>query len=128
MAIGVSPGSAALDRMTEWVDVCDIDRLEPDRGVCALVAGRPVAIFRLRGSGEVRAIDNRDPFAHASVLSRGLVGTTKVDREWVTYVASPLRKQRFDLATGRCLDDPTVELDVHAVRVDGGRVLVAPCD
>jgi nitrite reductase (NADH) small subunit len=127
MAVDMSPEPVVLEPADEWFDVCDVDRIEPDRGVCALVAGRAVAIFRLRGSHELRAIDNVDPFSGASVLSRGLVGATEIDGEWVSYVASPLRKQRFDLATGRCLDDPTVQLDVHRVSVERGRVLVAPC-
>ncbi|THA26563.1 hypothetical protein E4198_19470 [Streptomyces sp. RKND-216] len=33
------------------------------------------------------------------------------------FVASPLLKQRFDLATGRCLDDADVSVPVHPVRM-----------
>lgn len=33
-------------------------------------------------------------------------------------MASPLLKQRFDLATGACLDDDEVSVPVYAVRVE----------
>lgn len=108
-----------LDRDTSFVPVCALERLTPDRGVAALVDGRAVAVFWL-GNGAIHAVDNRDPFSGASVLSRGLVG----DADGVTTVASPIFKQRFDLTTGRCLDDDEVVIDVHDVSVDGGVVKV----
>jgi nitrite reductase (NADH) small subunit len=40
-------------------------------------------------------------------------------------VASPIYKQNFDLATGECLDDPTVVIPTFDVRVVSGRVQVA---
>lgn len=90
--------------------VCSLEALVEQRGVCALVGDRHVAVFRL-GGNEVVAVDNVDPFTGASVLSRGLVGSTAVEGDAVVYVASPLRKQRFDLRTGRCLDDDAVVLE-----------------
>jgi nitrite reductase (NADH) small subunit len=67
------------------------------------------------------AIGNRDPFSGASVLSRGIVGS----RGDVVTVASPVYKQRFDLRTGRCLDDETVAVPVHGVRVVDGWIELA---
>jgi nitrite reductase (NADH) small subunit len=110
------------DRIT-WVTVCPLDRLEPGRGVAALVDGSAVAVFAVEG-GDVLAIDNRDPWTGASVLSRGLVGVTTVDGARVRYVASPLRKQRFDLDTGRCLDGDA-QVAVWAVRIRDGAVQVS---
>jgi nitrite reductase (NADH) small subunit len=64
----------------------------------------------------LHALDNRDPFSGAFVLSRGIVGT----RGDVPTVASPIFKQAFDLRTGRCLSDPDVSVPTHLVRcVDG---------
>ncbi|MGW7420214.1 nitrite reductase small subunit NirD [Streptomyces sp. NPDC054813] len=95
-----------------WFTVCDLSRLTPGRGVAALLPdGRQVAVFRDRAD-RLYAIDNRDPFGGAAVLSRGLTGTHG-DRP---FVASPLLKQRFDLATGQCLDDETVRVAAYAVR------------
>ena len=107
-----------------WTIVCNVADLTADRGVCALVGGAPVAVFRLSGSEQLYAIDNHDPFCDASVLSRGLVGALQRDGEWVPYVASPLRKHRFDLRTGQCLDDPDVCVGVWEVDVNAGIVAV----
>ena len=105
-----------LDQSTStFVPVCAARRLTPDRGVAALVDGRGVAVFRL-STGELYAVDNRDPISKANVLSRGLVG----DAEGRPTVASPIYKQRFDLRTGRCLDADDVSIAVHDVReIDG---------
>ena len=108
-----------LDQVT-WVDVCGLDDLQPDRGVCALVGGRQVAVFRLSPDDALHAIDNRDPFSGAHVLSRGLVGSAGE----VPKVASPVYKQAFDLRTGQCLDDPQVSVATFPVRLVDGRVLV----
>lgn len=115
-----------LDPPQAVVAVCPVVDLIPDRGVCALFGNRHVAVFRLSVTGEIVAVDNVDPFSGASVLSRGLVGSIERDGRWVTYVASPLRKQRFDLRTGACLDDPDVTLDTFDVAVDNGTVVVHP--
>ena len=101
----------ALD--DDWFAVCDLTALLPGRGVAALLPdGRQAAIFRDR-SGDLFAIDNRDPFTGAAVLSRGLTGTHRGR----PFVASPLLKQRFDLASGECLDDETVRVTAYKVRV-----------
>ena len=95
-----------------WFAVCDLNRLIPGRGVAALLPdGRQVALFRDR-AGTLYGIDNRDPFNGAAVLSRGLTGT----HQGRPFVASPLLKQRFDLESGRCLDDETVAVTVYEVR------------
>ncbi|GGI08456.1 nitrite reductase small subunit NirD [Egicoccus halophilus] len=105
------------------VEVCDLEAILPDTGVAALVGGRQVAVFRL-SDGRVFAIDHHDPCSGANVLARGIVGDAGGD----PVVASPVHKQRFSLTTGRCLDAEDRCVDVHAVRVDGGRVAVASPD
>jgi nitrite reductase (NADH) small subunit len=104
-----------MDTATEWQAVCSIARLTPDRGVAALVHGRQVAVFLL-ATGELFAVDHRDPFSGAHVLARGLIG----DHGGAPTVASPVYKQRFDLRTGRCLDADDVAVATWPVReVDG---------
>ncbi|WP_128376791.1 nitrite reductase small subunit NirD [Streptomyces cavernae] len=96
----------------DWVTVCDLDRLPAGRGVAALLPdGRQIALFRDR-AGRTYGIDNRDPFCGAAVLSRGLTG----NHQGRPFVASPLLKQRFDLESGQCLDDPAVSVAVYEVR------------
>ncbi|UJB41905.1 nitrite reductase small subunit NirD [Streptomyces sp. A1-5] len=95
-----------------WFTVCDLHRLAPGRGVAALLPdGRQVALFRDR-EDRLYGIDNRDPFTGAPVLARGLTGTA----DGRPFVASPLLKQRFDLETGGCLDDPSVSVPAYQVR------------
>ncbi len=114
--------TAILDTATlTWQDVCAFDDLVPDRGACALVDGRQVALFRVSPTDELFALSNHDPFSGANVISRGIVGS-KGD---VPKVASPMYKQSFDLRTGTCLDDPAVSLPVHLIRERDGRVEVA---
>jgi nitrite reductase (NADH) small subunit len=107
--------------LAAWVEVCALDELEPDRGVCALVGDRQVAVFKVSPGDEIYAVSNYDPFSGAFVLSRGIVGS----RGDVPKVASPVYKQTFDLRTGICLDDPDVRIATYAVRVVDGRVQVS---
>jgi nitrite reductase (NADH) small subunit len=105
-----------------WTPVCAAADILPDTGVCALVEGVHVAIFRVGQEEQALfAIDNVDPKAGASVLSRGLVGSLG-ER---IVVASPLYKNHFDLRSGECIEAPEHSVRAHGVRVHEGRVLVA---
>ncbi|MEU4406928.1 nitrite reductase small subunit NirD [Streptosporangium sp. NPDC023963] len=104
-----------------WTAVCSYADLLPERGACALVGGRQIALFRAF-DGSLFAIGNRDPFSGAHVMSRGIVGT----RAGEPVVASPMHKQVFSLATGVCLDDPAVAVPTYPIRVAGGTVEVGP--
>ncbi len=104
-----------------YTTVCRIDDIEVEGGVCALVDGEAIAIFRTH-DGNIYAISNLDPCSSASVLSRGIVGT----RGEVPFVASPMHKQAFDLRTGQCLDDAAVRVPTYDVQVTRGTVLIGP--
>ena len=104
-------------------EICKIDDIIPETGVCALVNGEQVAIFRTHHD-EVYAMHNFDPFSQANVISRGLLGSCEIDGQKVRYVASPMYKQRFDLATGKCIDDEQVALKSYAVTVSHGAVFI----
>ena len=103
-----------------WVEVCSLDDITPDTGVAALIAGQQVAIVRVGDGDEVYAVGNYDPFSHAFVIARGIVG----DRGGIPKIASPIFKQSFDLRTGQCLDDPDTRIPSYPVRVRDGRVAV----
>lgn len=105
--------------MSESIAICRLEDIVPNTGVCALVAGRQVAVFRL-DDDSVHAIENHDPFSRANVLSRGIVGDLKGE----LVVASPVYKQHFSLATGQCLEDPAVHVAVFPAWVEGDTVRV----
>ena len=106
--------------MSQWIDVCNIDDLQPNSGVCALVEEKQVAIFYMPEDDAIYAINNYDPFSHINVLSRGLIGDIKGE----PMVSSPIYKQHFSLKTGLCLEDEDVKVDAYAIRIDGERVEV----
>ena len=117
--------AATKEPELQWTDVCALEDIWPNSGVAALLGGEQIALVRV-GDGEgdraeVYALDNFDPFSHAFVIARGIVG----DRQGVPKIASPIFKQSFDLRTGQCLDDPAVRLASYPVRVAGDRILVA---
>jgi len=101
--------------------VCALEDIVPGTGVCALVGGEQVAVFRLE-DGAVHALGNFDPFSKANVLSRGILGDVKGE----LVVASPVYKQHFALRTGRCVEDPAVRVPVYGVGVEEGFVVVTP--
>ena len=105
------------------MEICLRHRGHSSNGArCAQLEKHQVAIFRV-SRGDVQtfyAIDNRDPFSSANVLSRGIVGSLK-DR---VVVASPVYKQHFCLDSGECLEE-NVQLRTWSVRVKGGQVQLA---
>jgi assimilatory nitrate reductase catalytic subunit len=103
------------------VRVCRLEDIVPNSGVCALVAGQQVAVFRL-DDDRVYALGNLDPFSGANVLSRGIVGDLKGE----LVVASPIYKQHFSLVTGRCVEDGAVRVPVYPARVEHGFVVIEP--
>jgi nitrite reductase (NADH) small subunit len=125
MALATSPPPSAVPDHgipdDAWSDVCALEAIIPDTGVCALIHGLQIAVFRVGGDDRLYALGNFDPFSKAMVLSRGIIG----DRKGTAKVASPIYKQSFALATGQCLDDPTVRVPAYPVRLRAGRVEVA---
>jgi nitrite reductase (NADH) small subunit len=105
---------------TRWRAVCPLDRLPMDRGVAALVGSSQLALFHLPDLQRIFVLGNVDPFSGVGCLSRGIVG----DVAGEPMVVSPLHKQRFSLASGRCLEDPSTGVAVYDVRVTDGVVEV----
>jgi nitrite reductase (NADH) small subunit len=118
--------TAVADRLTR-VDICSLHDLTPELGVAALVGVEQVALFRL-ADDRVFAVSNVCPFSGAAVMARGITGS----RGDVPTIASPVYKQVFSLADGRCLDSVDKvpvpgrgpDLAVYAVSVDDGRVTI----
>ncbi|MDP2502226.1 nitrite reductase small subunit [Vibrio splendidus] len=104
-----------------FTKVCKIEDIIPGTGVCALVSGEQVAIFRPTKAEEVFAISNTDPFFQSNVLSRGLT----VEHKGELWVASPLKKQRFNLATGVCMEDENFSVKAYKARITKGVVEIS---
>ncbi len=117
--MSIDTATHATTSASTWTPVCAADDILPDTGVCALVEGTHVAVFRV-GTDRFFAIDNVDPKSGASVLSRGLVGSLG-ER---IVVASPLYKQHIDLRTGECVESPELSVHAHPLRIEAGVVQV----
>lgn len=105
-----------------WVEVCALDDIVPNTGVAALVEDQQIAIFRVGSEKRVYALSNQDPFSKAFVMSRGIIGDLQGER----VVASPIYKQHFSLATGRCLEDKDQKLLVFPNKIENGKVFISP--
>ncbi len=64
----------------------------------------------------------KELFSKAFVMSRGILGDLQGER----VVASPIYKQHFSLATGRCLEDKDQKLLVFPSKIENGKVLISP--
>ena len=106
--------------MSKWIPVCAFNNIYIGTGVCALIEGKQIAIFRPSEKEQVFAIDNMDPFSRSNVLSRGIICEHK-EQLWV---ASPLKKQRFNLADGSCLENEDVSVATYKTRVKEGNIEV----
>lgn len=106
--------------MSKWTKICELNKIYPATGVCALVDGKQVAIFRPSEEEQIYAINNMDPFARSNVLSRGII----CQHDEQLWVASPLKKQRFNLLDGSCLDNSEVSVEAYKARVTDGIVEV----
>ncbi len=108
------------NKKNNWQTICHQDDLINHAGVCALLENeQQIALFQItqsnsqQSSPQIYAISNWDPIGQANVLSRGIIG----DEKGEVYVASPLYKQRFSLASGQCLDDNTMNIASYQTRI-----------
>jgi NAD(P)H-dependent nitrite reductase small subunit len=99
--------------MSHWIDICSVDELVPNAGICALVNHKQIAIFYIPKMDQLFAIDNFDPFSNTNVLSRGMIG----DLNGEPMVASPMYKHHFSLITGKCFEESSVVNDIYEIRV-----------
>ena len=105
--------------MNNYTDVCALNDIAPDTGVCALINGKQIAIFRPINSTEVYAMSNLDPIGKANVLSRGIISEIKGQ----LTIASPLYKQHYALKTGQCLEEDIV-IDTYPTQIKNDRVYI----
>jgi NAD(P)H-dependent nitrite reductase small subunit len=109
---------------TMWHPVCSSDELETLWGEAALVGGEQIALFLLP-DGRVRVVSNLDPATGAAVMSRGIVGSRRVDGADRPTIASPLHKDVFDLQTGACYTRSSLRLPTWDSRERDGMIEVS---
>ena len=115
---------AEPELLNEWVTICAAAKIQPERGVAALFNGKPVAIFKILGHAGAAvtyyAVDHIDPRTSSPTIARGIVGSSGGE----PVVIAPLLKDRFSLATGRCLNDGDLSLGTYDVHELDGVVQV----
>ena len=111
-----------MQQAPDDLDICALTDITPNTGVGALLGDVPVAIFRVAHEQRVYVLSNTDPVTKANVICRGIIGDLQGER----VVASPIYKQHFSLATGRCLEDKNQRLTVYPSKIIEGRVWVSP--
>ena len=104
-----------------WQAICNISDIAPNTGVCALVDGKQVAVFKQAFTNQLFAVGNYDPAGKANVLSRGLMA----ELGGQLTIASPLYKHHFCLTSGICLEDNELSIPVYGVRISDDKVEVA---
>ena len=96
-----------------WLKVCNTDDLIADGGVCVLLGQQQIALFFESAKAQVYAVSNLDPVQGVECISRGLMGCVGSQ----VYVATPLLKHRYELATGQSLDDGDLPLACWQARI-----------
>ncbi|RJT42162.1 nitrite reductase small subunit NirD [Rahnella woolbedingensis] len=104
--------------MSQWLTLCSVGQILPGCGVCALAGDQQIALFRPYADEQIFALSNIDPFAQASVLSRGIIA----EHQGELWVASPLKKQHFRLKDGLCMEDEAHSISAYEVRVRDGNI------
>ncbi len=113
--------------MKAWHDVGSLEQLERDGRLLIRIGGREIGVIKT--ADRLSAVRNRCPH-HGGPLCLGRVrerlsgdpGRYALGGRMV--LSCPWHGWEFDLATGRCADDPAMRVAVYALRIDNGRVLV----
>lgn len=91
-----------------------IDRIPPGQGLAYVVCGHEVAVFRQRDD-RLFASQNRCPHKHGP-LAEGILGAGKI--------ICPLHSQKFDLSTGKGIDNHEC-LKTFPVKVENGEIMLS---
>ncbi|MBI3811530.1 MAG: nitrite reductase small subunit NirD [Nitrospirae bacterium] len=100
--------------MSEYVTVAKPGDLAPGDGCVVEVNGNEVALFNINGT--YYAIDNM--CAHqGGPLGEGLVEGENVICPWHSW--------RYNVKTGICAANPSVQVKTYSVKVENGQVKIA---
>ncbi len=100
--------------MTDWIDIAALDDIPPRAGRVVRTTGGCIAIFRTHDD-RVFALDDRCPHK-GGPLSEGIVHGHAV--------TCPLHNLVIDLHSGQAQGADEGRAATHAVRVEGGRILL----
>lgn len=111
---GAVKGAAGGPRFAPvLVRACRIEDVPEGKGRMVVVGGECLALFR--SGAEVLALDNECPHRGGALSEGDLQGGA---------IHCPLHGWPFDARTGRCLDEPGVQVRTFPVEVRGGEVWV----
>jgi len=96
----------------QWTQLCRVADIPQEGGQYITCGNRALGVFML-GGDRVRVIDDTCPHAGGS-LSAGQVDEGCVYCPWHAWP--------FDLETGQCSDNRSIQVRVYPVRVIKGRV------
>jgi nitrite reductase (NADH) small subunit len=99
--------------MAEFVRVASKKEIPSGEGRMFDVAGRPVAIFNIRGT--LHAIDNRCEHQQGPLADGDVEGC---------IVTCPWHGWTYDVTTGESPDDPDTRVASFVIKVEGDDVLV----
>ena len=103
---------------TEYlVNLGKVDDIPLGQGICYIVKGEEIAVFRLR-DGRIMAVQNRCPHAQGP-LAEGVVGGDKV--------VCPLHGHKFDLSSGQGTEKGECVRTFKVWQQQGQLVLAFPC-
>jgi nitrite reductase/ring-hydroxylating ferredoxin subunit len=102
----------------------------PEEGAVRMleVGGHRVGLYRV--SGTLHALADRCPHRGAPLCSGRVATPIEAEGGTITLgqsrsiVRCPWHKWEFEIATGRCLVDPRLQVRRYAVRLDDGHVVV----
>ena len=104
-----------IDHPAIWHDVCEAQGVPDGDAVPGYAGGLEIALYRIRD----------EVFATAAMCTHGQARLCGGFVEEDGSIECPLHQGRFDIRTGRALCAPAeVDLVVHEVRLEGGRVWV----
>lgn len=99
--------------MNEFIDVAGIEELPVGRAKVVRPGGRPIALYHTAEG--FFASDNECPHRGGPLGEGDIIGNE---------IICPWHLWGFDVATGECTGNISVNISTHEVRVEGGRILV----
>jgi nitrite reductase (NADH) small subunit len=122
VTINKSMEKVLAHEVNTWFYACNVSDVPENGGVCVKYKEDQIALFHFKRMGEWYATQNECPHRKQMALSRGMIGTQGDEPK----VACPFHKKTFSLKTGECLNSDECAIKTYAVKVENGKVFIAP--